>query len=181
MTAEVAISLVLLIGAGLLINSFLRLRNVDPGFRADNLLTMKIVLPVPKYEGFERRSAFYSDLVQRVQSLPGVRSAAVTTNLPLYRQGNSISIGIEGKPEPPPGQELIVVTRIISPGYFDTMSIPLLKGRALTEQDMATTPNAVVISETMARRFWPDEEPIGKRISAGALNLQTIGFRSLVL
>ncbi len=165
--SEVAISLVLLIGAGLLINSFLRLRNVDPGFRADNLLTMKIVLPEPKYAEFERRSAFYTDVVQRVQSLAGVRSAAVTTNLPLYRQGNSISISIEGRPDPPPGQELIVVTRIISPGYFETMSIPLLKGRQLTDQDTATTPNAVVISETMARRFWPGEDPIGKRIAAG--------------
>lgn len=165
--SEVAISLVLLIGAGLLINSFLRLRNVDPGFRADNLLTMKIVLPEPKYAQFERRSAFYTDLVQRVQALAGVRSAAVTTNLPLYRQGNSISISIEGRPAPPPGQELIVVTRIISPGYFDTMSIPLLKGRPLTDQDTETTPNAVVISETMARRFWPGEDPVGKRIAAG--------------
>jgi putative ABC transport system permease protein len=165
--SEVAISLVLLIGAGLLINSFLRLRNVDPGFRADNLLTMKIVLPEPKYAEFERRAVFYTDLVQRVQSLAGVRSAAVTTNLPLYRQGNSISISIEGRPAPPPGQELIVVTRIISPGYFDTMGIPLLKGRQLTDQDTETTPNAVVISETMARRFWPGEDPIGKRLAAG--------------
>lgn len=167
--AEVAISLVLLIGAGLLINSFLRLRNVDPGFRADNLLTMKIVLPEPKYEEMERRSAFYTDLISRIQSLAGVRSAAVTSNLPLYRQGNSISIGIEGRPAPPPGQELIVVTRMISPGYFDTMSIPLLRGRQLTEQDTATTPNVVVISETMARRFWPGEEAVGKRIAIGRI------------
>jgi predicted permease len=165
--AEVAISLVLLIGAGLLINSFLRLRNIDPGFRANNLLTMKIVLPEPKYEEPERRSTFYTDLIQRVQSLPGVRSAAVTTNLPLYRQGNSISVSIEGRSEPPPGQELIVVTRIISPGYFDTMSIPLLNGRPFTEQDTHTSPNVVVISETMARRFWPGEDAIGKRIAAG--------------
>ena len=166
-TAEVAISLVLLIGAGLLINSFLRLRNVDPGFRADNLLTMRIVLPKPRYEQFERRSAFYTDLVQRIQSLAGVRSAAVTTNLPLYRQGNSIGISIEGQPAPPPGQERIVVTRIISPGYFDTMSIPLLRGRQVTEQDTETTPNVVVISETMARRYWPGEDAVGKRIAAG--------------
>jgi len=166
-TAEVAISLVLLIGAGLLINSFLRLRNVDPGFRPDNLLTMKIVLPEPKYEEFERRTAFYTDLIQRVQSLAGVRSAAVTTNLPLYRQGNSIGISIEGQPAPPPGQERIIVTRIISAGYFDTMGIPLLRGRPLTDQDTETTPNAVVISETMARRYWPGEDVIGKRIAPG--------------
>jgi putative ABC transport system permease protein len=179
-TAEVAISLVLLIGAGLLINSFLRLRNVDPGFRADNLLTMKIVLPESKYEEMERRSAFYTDLIQRVQSLAGVRSAAVTTNLPLYRHGNSIGIGIEGQPAPPPGQERIIVTRIVSPGYFNTMGIPLVRGRQLSEQDTDTTPNVVVISETMARRYWPGEEAIGKRIAVGRIRkpedwIQVIG------
>jgi putative ABC transport system permease protein len=178
--AEVAISLVLLIGAGLLINSFLRLRNVDPGFRAENLLTMRIVLPEPKYEKRVRRSVFYTDLVQRVQSLAGVRSAAVTTNLPLYRQGNSISVSIEGKPEPPPGQEQIVVTRMISPSYFDTMTIPLLKGRGLTDQDTDDSPNVAVISETMARRYWPGEEPVGKRLAIGKVRspadlIQVIG------
>ena len=165
--AEVAISLILLIGAGLLINSFLRLRNVDPGFRAENLLTMKIVLPEPKYERMVRRTAFYSDLIQRVQSIAGVRSAAVTTNLPLYRQGNSIAVNLEGKPEPPPGQELIVVTRIVSPTYLDTMGIPLLKGRQLTDQDADKSPNVVIVSETMARRYWPGEEAVGKRLSIG--------------
>ena len=150
---EVAISLVLLIGAGLLINSFLRLRNVDPGFRTDNLLTMKIVVPESKYTEFEPWSAFYTDVIQRVQSLPGVRSAAVITNLPLYRQGNTNSIRIEGRPEPPPGQAPVVATRVISPGYFETMSIPLLSGRNFTDQDLVTARNgSVVISETMARR-----------------------------
>jgi predicted permease len=178
--AEVAVSLVLLIGAGLLINSFLRLRNVDPGFRADNLLTMKFVLPEPKYAEFERRTAFYNDLIQRVQNLAGVKSAAVTTNLPLYRQGNSIGISIEGQPPPPPGKENIAVTRIVSPGYFDTMGIPLLSGRQLSDQDTETTPNVVVISEAMARRHWPGEDAVGKRIGAGRIEkpedwIQVIG------
>ena len=166
-TAEVAISLVLLIGAGLLINSFLRLRNVDPGFRVDHLLTMNFVLPVPKYQDAERRSAFYKELIQRVEALAGVRSAAVTTNLPLYAGEYSITMVFEGKPEPPPGQEPIIVTRIISPEYFDTVGIPLLKGRQLTEQDTRTSPKVVVISETMARRHWPNEDAIGKRIAFG--------------
>jgi putative ABC transport system permease protein len=178
--SEVAVSLVLLIGAGLLINSFLRLRNVDPGFSADNLLTMKFVLPEPKYSNFANRTAFYSDLVQRVEGLAGVKSAAVTTNLPLYRQGNSISFSIEGRPAPPPGQEQIVVTRIVSPGYFETMSIPFLSGRQFTDQDTSTTPRVVVISETMARRYWPGEDPVGKRIGAGRIQrpedwIQVIG------
>jgi putative ABC transport system permease protein len=166
-TAEVAISLVLLIGAGLLVNSFLRLRNVDPGFRVDNLLTTKIVLSGPKYREAERRSAFYKALVQRVEALAGVRSATVTTSLPLYSEGNSITMLFEGRPEPPPGQEPIIVTRIISPEYFDTLGIPLLKGRQLTEQDTRTSPKVVVISETMARRYWPNEDAIGKRIAFG--------------
>ncbi|HKG47548.1 MAG TPA: ABC transporter permease [Pyrinomonadaceae bacterium] len=168
-TAEVAISLVLLIGAGLLINSFVRLRNVDPGFRSDNLLTMKIVMPEAKYLDRPRRIAFYNNLLQRVQSLAGVRSAAITTNLPLYHQGNSISVHLQGRPEPPPGQELIVVTRIISPGYFDTMTIPLLSGRKFSEQDIVTTPRVAVVSETMARSFWPNEDPTGKRIAIGEI------------
>ncbi len=168
-TAEVAISLVLLIGAGLLINSFLRLRNVDPGFRTENLLTMKFVLPHPKYKDFERRSAFYTDLIQRVQALPGVNSAAVTSNLPLYRQGNSIAVGIEGRPDPPPGQELIVTTRIVSPGYFKTMSIPVLTGRQFTDQDTRKSPLVMLISETMARRVWPNEDPVGKRVALGPI------------
>ncbi|HEY0764864.1 MAG TPA: ABC transporter permease [Pyrinomonadaceae bacterium] len=178
--AEVAISLVLLIGAGLLINSFLRLRKVDPGFKTDNLLTMKIVLPDTKYERTAQRAAFYSELIQRLQSIAGVKSAAVTTNLPLYLQGNSISINIEGRPEPPPGQEPIIVTRVISPSYFDTMSIPLLKGRQLTDQDTNKSPDVVVISETMARRYWPGEEAVGKRIAVGTVRspedwIQVIG------
>jgi predicted permease len=175
-TAEVAVSLVLLIAAGLLINSFLRLRNIDPGFKVDHLLTMKIELPQPKYETFARLSGFYTDLVQRVQTLPGVQSAAVTTNLPLYRQGNSISIQIEGRPDPPPGQEQIVTTRIISPGYFDTMSIPRLAGRQF-DQDTETTPNVVVVSETMARRIWPGENAVGKRIALGRIRTDEDWFQ----
>lgn len=165
--AEVAISLVLLIGAGLLINSFLRLRSVDPGFKSDNLLTMKVVLPNLKYPDLERRSAFYTNLIARVEALPGVKSAAVTTNLPLYRQGNSVGVEIEGRPAPPPGQEVIITTRVVSPKYLTTMGIPLLKGRQFGPEETAKMPGAVIISETMARRFWPGEDPIGKRLTPG--------------
>jgi putative ABC transport system permease protein len=165
--AEVAVSLILLIGAGLLINSFLRLRHVDPGFRADNLLTMKVVLPKTQYPDHARRSAFYTELLRRVEALPGVKSAAVTTNLPLYRQGNSIGITIEGRPEPTSGQEPIVVTRVISPHYFQTMSIQLTQGRTFGTEDRVDSPAVVVVSETMARKFWPGEDAVGKRIAAG--------------
>jgi putative ABC transport system permease protein len=165
--AEVAVSLVLLIGAGLLINSFLRLRSVDPGFDSSNLLTMRIVLPDAKYRELERRSAFYTDLIQRVEALPGVKSAAVTTNLPLYRQGNSTGIEIEGRPAPPPGQEIIITTRVISPKYLTTMGIPLLRGRQFGPEETAKMPGAVIVSETMAKRYWPNEDPLGKRLTPG--------------
>jgi putative ABC transport system permease protein len=166
--AEVAVSLILLIGAGLLINSFLRLRNVDPGFRADKLLTMRVVLPELKYPDQTRRSAFYTDLVRRIEALPGVRSAAVTNWIPLVRQGDSVGISIEGRPAPAPGKEPIVVTRVISPHYFRTMGIQLLQGRQFDERDRADSAPVVVISETMARRFWPGEDPLGKRLTPGS-------------
>jgi len=165
--AEVAVSLVLLIGAGLLINSFLRLRSVDPGFKSENLLTMKVVLSPLKYPDLARRSAFYTNLIQRVEALPGVKSAAVTTNLPLYRQGNSTGIEIEGRPLPPPGQEIIIATRVVSPHYLTTMGIPLLKGRQFGPEETEKMPGAVIISESMARRYWPGEDALGKRLTPG--------------
>jgi putative ABC transport system permease protein len=165
--AEVAVSLVLLIGAGLLINSFLRLRNVDPGFRADNLLTMRIVLSAQKYPDRERRAVFYDELLRRVESLPGVKSAAVANWIPLVSQGDSIGVTIEGRPAPAPGQANIVVTRVVSPHYFETMGIQLLRGRQFAEQDRVDSPPVAVISETMARRYWPGEDPTGKRIAPG--------------
>ena len=166
--AEVAVSLILLIGAGLLINSFLRLRSVDPGFRADKLLTMKVVLPKQKYADQTQRSAFYTELIRRIEALPGVRSAAVTNWIPLVRQGDSVGVSIEGRPAPEPGKMPIAVTRIISPHYFSTMGIQLLQGRQFDErQDRADSAGVVIISETMARRFWPGEDPLGKRLSPG--------------
>ena len=165
--AEVAISLVLLIGAGLLINSFLRLRNVDPGFRSNNLLTMRVFLPESKYSDLAKTSAFFTDMNRRLQSVPGVKSSAVITNLPLYKQGNSTNIALEGRPDPPPSQEPIITTRVISPKYFETMGIPLLSGRQLTDHDTGNSPTVTVVSETMARRYWPGENAIGKRVAFG--------------
>ncbi|HEX5706976.1 MAG TPA: ABC transporter permease [Pyrinomonadaceae bacterium] len=165
---EVALALILLIGAGLLLNSFLRLRRVDPGFRADNLLTMSIVLPQTKYPDYARRAAFYDELVARVEALPGVKSAAVANWIPLVLQGDSITVAVEGRPDPGPTQRPGVVTRVVSPGYFRTMSIELLQGRPLDAQDRADTPNVAVISETMARRLWPGEGPLGKRLTPGS-------------
>ncbi|HYP29748.1 MAG TPA: ABC transporter permease [Blastocatellia bacterium] len=165
--AEVAVSLVLLIGAGLFINSFVRLLNVDAGFRADNLLTINVVLPEMKYPDQARRTAFYSDLLSRIEALPGVQSAAVTNYIPLTLQGDTFGISIEGRPDPGPAERPDVVTRVISPKYFSTMGIELLQGREFGEEDRVDSPRVAVISETMARRLWPGEDPVGKRIKPG--------------
>jgi predicted permease len=164
--AEVAVSLILLVGAGLLINSFLRLRSVDPGFSTGNLLTMSIVLPQQKYAEHGQRSAFYTELVNRIEALPGVRSAAVTNWIPLVRQGDSIGFSIEGRPDPV-GKRPTVVTRVVHPHYFRTMGIQFLLGREFSEQDRVDAPAVAVISETMARRYWPGEDPLGKRFTPG--------------
>jgi putative ABC transport system permease protein len=128
---------------------------------------MNVVLPKTKYPDHARRSAFYTELLHRVEALPGVKSVAVTTNLPLYRQGNSIGITIEGRPEPAPGQKPIVVTRVISSHYFQTMGIQLTQGRQFGAEDRLDSPAVVVVSETMARKYWPGEDATGKRIAAG--------------
>jgi putative ABC transport system permease protein len=169
--AEVAVSLVLLVGAGLLVNSFLRLRGVDPGFTKDNLLTLSVVLPRQKYPDYQRRAAFYDEMVRRVEALPGVKAAAVTNWIPLVFQGDSITFSVEGRPDPAPGQgkRPAVVTRAVHPHYFRTMNIQLTQGRALDERDRADTPNVAVISETMARKSWPGEDPVGKRFTPGEL------------
>jgi predicted permease len=166
--AEVAVSFVLLIGAGLLISSFLHLRNLDPGFRADHLLTAKIDLPELKYPDREHRIPFFDDVIRRVSALPGVQSAAIAGNLPLTYNGDSMYIGVEGIPDPPPDQQRDVIYRAIGPGYFSTMGIPLVRGRDFTEQDSTETGYAVVVSEKMAKHFWPGQDPIGKRLKPGS-------------
>ena len=165
---EVAISFVLLIGAGLLINSFFHLRNLDPGFRADHLLTMKVDLSEVKYPDRERRAAFFDEVMRRVHELPGVQSAAVADNLPLTFNGNSMTIGVEGVTDPPPGQRPDVIFRAIGPGYFKTMGIPIVGGRDFTDQDNADSKDVVVISEKTAQHFWPGQDPIGKRLKPGS-------------
>ena len=165
--SEVAVSFLLLIGAGLLINSFLNLRKLDPGYRVENLLTMKVQLPELKYPDTARRVAFFNELLRRVETLPGVESAAVASNLPLTYHGDSMPIGIEGRADPPPDQMPDVIYRTISPGYFGTMGTPIVQGRDFTAQDNADSVRVVIISEKTARHFWPGENPIGKRLKGG--------------
>ncbi|HSS19134.1 MAG TPA: ABC transporter permease [Pyrinomonadaceae bacterium] len=162
--AEVALSLMLLVSAGLLIRSFLQLVKSDSGFNSESLLTMNLVLPRAKYKEDAQRVAFYQELVNRVQQLPGVSSAATVNYLPLGGSNSSTSFLIEGTPEPPPGQQFDGRYRVCSPGYFQTMGIPVLKGRAFTDQDRAGAQPVIIVNETLARMYWPTTDPIGKRM-----------------
>jgi putative ABC transport system permease protein len=162
--AEVALSLMLLVGAGLLLRSFMQMLKTNPGFDSENLMTMILVLPSAKYKEEPQRVTFYSDLVKRVEALPGVSSAAMISHLPLGGSNSSTSLLVEGLPEPPPGQEFDARYRVCTPNYFQTMGIPVLQGRAFTEQDRAGAPLAVIVNETFARTSWPNADPIGKRI-----------------
>jgi predicted permease len=160
---EVAMALVLLISAGLLIKSVMRLRDVRPGFNAENQLTMSVVLPGAKYPKAAQWVAFYNQLGERLKTLPGVESAGFTSVLPFSGNFDGRGLAVEDHPKPP-GEEISVDLYIATPAYLQTMAIPLLKGRTLAEQDTDTAPLVALINETMARELWPDQEPLGKRI-----------------
>jgi predicted permease len=160
---EVAMSLLLLVGAGLMIRSFLQLLRVDPGFKAENVLTMQLSLPQTKYTLPPQRAAFYRQVLQRLETVPGVRAVGAINQLPLTGSSSDRSFNVEGRPpqNPPPNAEF----RVVSPSYFRAITIPLVKGRYLADSDQETSPKAVIINQTMARRYWPNEDPMGKRIS----------------
>jgi len=166
--AEVAVSFILLIGAGLLINSFMHLRNLDPGFRADHLLALNVDLSEVKYPDNARRTAFFDEVVRRVQALPGARSVAVAGNLPFTYNGDSMGIAVEGLPDPAPDQWPDVIYRAVGPGYFNTMGIPLVRGRDFSDQDTLDSTMTVVVSEKTAKHYWPNDDPIGKRLKGGS-------------
>jgi putative ABC transport system permease protein len=161
---EVALSLVLLVCAGLFFRSFLTLFKTDAGFDPDNMLTMNLIVPAAKYKEESQVAAFYNDLLQRVKTRPGVESVAAVNFLPLGGSNSSDAYLVEGAPKPPPGQENIGRYRVCTPNYFSTMRIPILQGRAFTEQDKAGAQLVVIVNETLARKHWPGENAVGKRI-----------------
>ena len=162
---EVAISLMLLAGAGLMIRSFARLGAVDAGFDPHNVLTMRVVLTgSPRAATLERRNAFYRQVLDRVAAVPGVESVSGINHLPLAGDLWTFSFRVEGRPEPGPADVPKAAFRAVFPGYFHTMRIPLLGGRDFTTRDDAGAPRVVVINQSMARRYWPNEDAMGKRI-----------------
>jgi predicted permease len=162
--AQVALSLMLLLGAGLLIRTLWKLLQVDPGFRAAGVLTMDVRLPGSKYPRAQVGAA-YAELLERLGRLPGVAATGATQLLPIRRDPVSDSFQIEGRPMRFPGDLLPAEYRVVTPGYFSAMQIPLLEGRFLAESDTETSQPVVVISERLARRYFPQGSPLGRRIT----------------
>ena len=164
--SEIALSFVLLAGAGLLIKSFLHLRKIDPGFNADNVLALRLSLPPGKYAQGEPRAQIYREVIERVKTTPGVQSAGAILSLPLSGDSFNVWRGVirEGRPMTPEeeaGAQLLVIT----PDYFQTLQIPLKAGRSFTDQDNLQTTKVVIVNEKMARQLWPGENPIGRRFT----------------
>ena len=163
--AEVALALVLLIGAGLLVKSFLRVLDVNPGFDPKNVLTIALDLPHVKYPKAPQQIAFYQQLMERLSALPGVQAVGGTNTLPLATKGAvAFSFSIEGAAPADTPQGTYASYFIVTPDYLQTMSIPLLEGRPITEQDKQGAPPVALVSQEAARRYWPNESAIGKRI-----------------
>ncbi len=176
---EMALAVVLLIGAGLVIRSFWKLNQVDPGFDADNVLSVRVALPGSAYPEEAEQVAFFGELLGRVETSPGVASAAATIALPLSGGlAPGTSFIVEGRPEPPRAERPVADIRAVTPGYFRTMGTRLLRGRGFTDRDEAESPMVIVVSETLARNSWPGEDPIGKRLSVswdGMISSEVIG------
>jgi putative ABC transport system permease protein len=168
--SEVALAVVLLVSAGLLIRSFQLLRQVDKGFTAENLLTMHMVLPMPKYGKPEARRAFYDEVLRRIEELPGIDSAGVITFLPLSFNGMNFSFSVEGRPTPSDMKLPFALYRVVSPHYFDAMGVTLQRGRFFDAHDTAGSQLVTLISRQLAAQYWPNEDPIGKRIKIGPLD-----------
>jgi putative ABC transport system permease protein len=165
--AEIALALILVIGAGLMVNSFIRLQNVDLGFNPGNILTGMVVLSPRKYSGDARVNGFYDEMLKRVEALPGIESAAAISEPPLPESKNVIKIGIERLPVLPADKMPDADYHIITSGYFNVAGIPLIEGRLFNEFDNQQSPPVVIISQTMARTYWPGADALGKRISLG--------------
>jgi putative ABC transport system permease protein len=162
--AQVALSLLLLISGGLLIRSFDKLLKVDVGFQPEKLLTLEYRLPRNKYSQNEAQWNFHRQVVERIQEVPGVKSASLVRGLPFSGNGGTASIILPDREIPAKGKEPQVMFNTAMPNYFETMGIPFIEGRLFDGRDQANTPMVFLINQTMARRFWPDENPIGKQI-----------------
>ncbi len=161
--AEVALALVLLVGSGLMIKSFLRLQEVNPGFNPENVLTMRIALPTSRYDDAMKRADFFHQAMERIENLPGVEAVGAISDLPLSGESSDTYFTVEGRALADPNQKPVANFRAIGRNYFHAMRIPLLKGRYFTEQEAMGAP-MVIINNSLAKRYFPDEEPLGKHL-----------------
>ena len=166
---EMAIALVLVTGAVLLIVTLMRLRAANPGFRADAILTAQITAPSPKYQESNVRQRFYSQILDRVRAIPGVRSAGLSSDLPYQSRGNTMSLTVEEQ-DAQAGLGTDALFRLVSAGYLETIGARLKEGRSLSEDDQQNTLAVVVVNETLARQYWPNQSAIGHRIDTGTGN-----------
>ena len=162
--AEVMTSVALVISAGLLLKSLWRVQGVDPGFEAEGVLTLRTTLPVPRYDSTVRRVQFYERVLSEVRRLPGVTGAAYTSGIPMVFRGGIWTVNVEGH-QPAPGLSESVSIRYVSPGYFDTLRIRQRMGRDVSDRDTGTAPRVAVVSESFARKYWPGQDPLGRRLS----------------
>ena len=163
--AEIALAVVLLVGAGLMLRSFALMRGVDPGFRARNVLTLRVALPRAKYSDGAQRTRFFRDAVARIRALPGVEAAGTVSVLPLAGLGSATDFTIAGQPVPTPDRQLVTDVRMADNGFFDAMNVPLLRGRLFTERELQQQFNVVIVNEAMARLHFDGKDPIGQQIS----------------
>jgi putative ABC transport system permease protein len=168
LVSEVALSLVLLVGAALLLQSFRHLQRVDPGFHFENITTFNLGLPPGQYPTLTRQGQLYEQLAEKLRAIPGVTHAASTASLPAVPDGFSRSpAAVEGRPVPPVNARAIVLRSTTTPGFFEALDIPIKQGRDFTWRDREGTPAVVIINEVMAQRLFPGENPIGRRLITG--------------
>jgi putative ABC transport system permease protein len=165
--AEIALAVMLLAGAGLLMRSFARLQSVNPGFRTGESLTFRTALPAAAYREEAQRASFYQRAIERISALPGVTTVGAISGLPLSGTSFGFTFTIEGDPPPRPGEEPAMQTRVVTPGFFKAMDVPLLRGRGFAATDNAASPQVVLLNEAAVKRFFPSSNPIGRRIELG--------------
>jgi putative ABC transport system permease protein len=169
--AEVALTILLLVGAGLLLRSFQRLQSVNQGFNSEHLLSVDVSLPGVKYRTPELQSRFFESLIEKLRALPGVEEVGITSRVPLkHKRGDVAFYSVEGQPKPAGSPPDSMEGIIASPGYFTAMGIHLLRGRSFTEQDGPDTDRVVIVDADFAKRHWPNEDPIGRRIQVGGIS-----------
>jgi putative ABC transport system permease protein len=178
--AEVALAVVVLIGAGLLMRSFARLRSADPGFRPSGLLTLRVPLAGGRNTAPDRRIAFFQQVADRVATLPGVGAVGAVNGLPLTGLGPGSNFAVDGRPAPAPEQRPLGLLRSVTAAYFRTMGIPLVAGRVFADSDTSQAPPVIVVNQTLARRFWPNGNPLGGRLVVDQNNGRVAGIVGVV-